>query len=109
MMESMQSIKLILTWFCIYPPTPDTNEAQRMLFIVFSAFNFAANLFGMIDGAIFVYRFINTDFSGSLYAILQVAALLKGTYLIVAAHYVRLQLVAVIQTLSRNYEQSNFF
>lgn len=61
----------------------------------------------MLDGAIFVYRFINTDFSGSLYAILQVAALLKGTYLIAAAHYVRLQLVEVLQLFSRNYERSN--
>lgn len=103
----MESIKLILTWFCIYPSTSHTNRAPRISLIVFSVFNFVANLFGMLDGAIFVYRFINTDFSGSLYAILQVAALLKGTYLIAAAHYVRIQLVEVLQLFSRNYERSN--
>lgn len=103
-MIPLQSNRLILTWFCLFPCENDSSAFIKFAQRIFSLHCFILTCIGFCGSVLFVKRNLVIDLESSLFGVLQVAALINVIYMQILAHIHRTTIIATIKKFEEIYK-----
>lgn len=107
-MIPLQTNRLILTWFLIYPRAKNTTYQIAFAQYTFAVLCFFVTSVGVYGSVRFFNQYVHTDLDASLFGVLQAAALFSATYMQMCAHIFRPQIIEMIEHFSRFYKSRKF-
>lgn len=102
----LKTNRLVLTWFCVYPPEQNTNKWKKLAYAIFALSLLVDSFLISFSSIASILAYISTDFEESLFALMQLFAGSVMIYVVVITFFLRHKIVAICDSLTRIYEAS---
>lgn len=107
-MEPLPTTKWMLTWMCMCPASEETSVRKKIAYKLCALTIFSVNLFDVIVLSAYIWKYAMTDFIGSLFTFIGVAAFTSSLYSMPIAYYLRHRAHGIFVRLAMIYDASKF-
>lgn len=105
-MKPLKTNLLVLTWPNASPPNESTSKWEKIARPIFMACVIITHFFGAMSGAFFIHKFLSTRLEESILAVVNTIAFSYGMYYSILIIFLRHKLIAIIENLSKIYDES---
>lgn len=108
-MNPLETNKKVLIWLCLCPAEKSTKWTRKLIYIIFALIILTGNLCAFGTSVAYFLRYVSTDLEGSLYALYQIGAFYALIYMTITAFYLRQEILALFDSLTKIYEKCKRF
>lgn len=104
-MIPLNTNRQMLTWLCIYPSAENESRSKKMVYIIFSVFIFASNLFGMATSGCYFLRNKSESLEDSLFALITTIGTANVAYINGITFYLRHSIAGLFKALGNFHKE----
>lgn len=105
-MKPLETSRRVLMWLCGFPPDESAGKWLKIAYVIFTSSIVMDHLLSLIAGAIFIHKNVSSNFEDTLFSLFHTVGSLSMLYQSVVIVFMRRNLTAIFEELSRIYNES---